>query len=122
MGDRLGPQAPAIFYVNWFRTSRDGRWLWPGFGENSRVLKWMCERIEGTVGARQTPIGFMPYDEDFDLSGLDLPAEDYAELMEVDTAAFRRDVEDGEAYLKKFGNRVPPRLVQQLAAQRARLA
>jgi phosphoenolpyruvate carboxykinase (GTP) len=122
MGDRLGSKAPAIFYVNWFRTSRDGRWLWPGFGDNSRVLKWMCERIEGTVDARQTPIGYMPHDGDFDLSGLDLPAEDFVELMEVDTAAFRRDVDDGEAYLKQFGDRVPQRLVQQLAAQRARLA
>jgi phosphoenolpyruvate carboxykinase (GTP) len=122
MGDRLGDKVPAVFYVNWFRTSRDGRWLWPGFGENSRVLKWMCQRVEGTIGARQTPIGFMPNDGDFDLSGLDLPAEDFAELMEVDTAAFRRDVEDGEAYLTQFGDRVPPRLVQQLAAQRARLA
>ena len=107
MGDKLGANAPAVFYVNWFRTSRDGRWLWPGFGENSRVLKWMCERVEGKVGARQTPIGQMPLDGDFDLSGLEIPAEDWAELMEVDTAAYRADMADAEAYLAQFGDKVP---------------
>ena len=55
MGDRLGDNAPAVFYVNWFRTARDGRWLWPGFGENSRVLKWMCQRVEGKSGRRRLP-------------------------------------------------------------------
>ena len=69
MGDKLGDKAPAVFYVNWFRTSDDGRWLWPGFGENSRVLKWMCERVEGKVEAKETPIGNMPLDGDFDLDG-----------------------------------------------------
>ncbi|MBN2473858.1 MAG: phosphoenolpyruvate carboxykinase (GTP) [Pirellulales bacterium] len=121
MGDKLKDKAPAVFYVNWFRTSGEGRWLWPGFGENSRVLKWMCQRIEGNVGAQQTPIGNMPLEADFDLSGLDLPPEDFAELMEVDNEAFRRDVEDAEAYLAKFGDRVPPQLTTQLEALKARL-
>jgi len=121
MSDKLGAHAPAVFYVNWFRTSRDGRWLWPGFVDNSRVLKWMCQRVEGTIGARQTPIGNMPRTEDFDLSGLAIPAEDFAELMEVDTAAYRADMADAEAYLAQFGDRVPPRLRQQLEAQKARL-
>ena len=121
MGDRLGDKAPAIFYVNWFRTSREGRWLWPGFGDNSRVLKWMCERVERKIGARETPIGYMPHDGDFDLSGLDYPAEDFAELMAVDIAAFQADVVNAQAYLAQFGDRVPPRLVAQLAALKARL-
>ncbi|MHB8971337.1 MAG: phosphoenolpyruvate carboxykinase (GTP) [Pirellulaceae bacterium] len=121
MGDRLGDKAPAVFYVNWFRTSRDGRWLWPGFGENSRVLKWMCQRVDEQIGARETPIGLLPLDGDFDLTGLDLPAEDFAELMEVDATAFRNDTVDAEQFLAKFGKRVPPRLVQQLAALRTRL-
>jgi phosphoenolpyruvate carboxykinase (GTP) len=121
MGDKLGANAPAVFYVNWFRTSRDGRWLWPGFGENSRVLKWMCERIEGKIGARQTPIGHMPLDGDFDLSGLEIPPEDFAELLEVDTAAYRADMADAEAYLAQFGDKVPARLRTQLEAQKARL-
>jgi len=59
-GETAGDKAPAIFYVNWFRKNREGRWLWPGFGENSRVMKWMCERLEGKVGAEETPIGYMP--------------------------------------------------------------
>jgi phosphoenolpyruvate carboxykinase (GTP) len=110
-----------VFYVNWFRTARDGRWLWPGFGENSRVLKWMCERVEGKIGARQTPIGHMPLEKDFDLSGLPIPAEDFAELLEVDAAAYRADMADAEAYLAQFGDKVPARLRAQLQAQKARL-
>ncbi len=122
MGDRLGDKAPKIFYVNWFRTSRDGRWLWPGFGENSRVLKWICQRIDGEVGAEETPIGHMPSDSDLDLSGMDIAEEDVAELLKVDRKAFKADLEDAEAYLAKFGTRVPQRLRAQLEAQKARLA
>ncbi len=121
MGDRLGDKAPKIFYVNWFRTSREGRWLWPGFGENSRVLKWMCERIEGKIGARETPIGNLPAAADLDLEGLEIDAEDIAELLEVDCGAFKSDLEDAEAYLAKFGDRVPARLRTQLEAQKKRL-
>jgi len=121
MGDKLGDKAPAVFYVNWFRTGPDGRWLWPGFGENSRVLKWMCQRVEGTVGAQQTPIGNMPLEEDFDLTGLDIPPEDFAALMKVDNEAMKADVADAEAYLAQFGDRVPPRLRAQLNALKARL-
>ena len=69
MGDRFGKHAPRIFYVNWFRKSPEGKWLWPGFGDNSRVLKWMCERVEGKVGAVETPIGLMPQEGDLDLAG-----------------------------------------------------
>jgi phosphoenolpyruvate carboxykinase (GTP) len=121
MGDRLGDKAPAVFYVNWFRTSRDGRWLWPGFGENSRVLKWMCRRVVGEIGAKETPIGNMPLDGEFDLAGADVPAEDFAELMEVNKDAFRADVADAEAYLAKFGDKVPSRLRTQLEALKTRL-
>ena len=73
MGQNLGSKAPRIFYVNWFRKSPEGQWLWPGFGENSRVLKWMCERVEGKVDARKTPIGFLPNEGDIDLTGLTTP-------------------------------------------------
>ncbi|MFV1967329.1 MAG: phosphoenolpyruvate carboxykinase (GTP) [Pirellulaceae bacterium] len=121
MGDKLGDKAPAVFYVNWFRTAKDGRWLWPGFGENSRVLKWMCERIEGKAGAKDTPIGVMPVDGELDLNGLDISAEDFAELMEVDREAFQQDLADAEAYLTKFGDKVPKRLTTQLEAQKRRL-
>ncbi len=121
MGDKLGDKAPAVFYVNWFRTSRDGRWLWPGFGENSRVLKWMCERLEGKIGANETPIGYMPRLDDFDMKGLEIPAEDFEELMEVDRQAFRTELEEAVEYLAQFGDKVPPRLTEQLRALQTRL-
>jgi phosphoenolpyruvate carboxykinase (GTP) len=121
MGDELGDKAPAVFYVNWFRTSDDGRWLWPGFGENSRVLKWMCERFEGKIGAVETPIGNMPRLEDFDRTGLQLPDEDLEELLEVDIDAFQSDMADAEAFLARFGEKVPARLRTQLESQLARL-
>ena len=121
MGDKLGDKAPRCFYVNWFRKTDDGKWLWPGFGENSRVLKWMCDRVEGKVEARETPIGLMPIDGDLSLEGLDIPAEDWAELMKVDTDLFKGTVADAEAYLAKFGDKVPARLIAQLEALKARL-
>jgi phosphoenolpyruvate carboxykinase (GTP) len=121
MGDKLGDKAPAVFYVNWFRTSRDGRWLWPGFGENSRVLKWMCERVEGKIPGQKTPIGIMPADGELDLNGLNIDADDIEELMAVDTDAFKHDLDDAEAYFAKFGDKVPDRLRAQLEAQKQRL-
>ena len=121
MGDKLGENAPKVFYVNWFRTSRDGRWLWPGFGENSRVLKWMCDRIEGKVSAQETPIGAMPAAGDLDLEGLEIDDKDMVELLAVDNEAFKADLSDAEAYLEKFGDKVPERLRAQLEAQKKRL-
>jgi len=121
MGEKLGDKAPAIFYVNWFRTSRDGRWFWPGFGENSRVLKWMCQRVAGEIEARKTPIGLLPLGGDFDLDGLEIPEEDFAALMEVDREAFKADVEDAAAFFAKFGGKVPARLKAELAAFKKRL-
>jgi GTP-dependent phosphoenolpyruvate carboxykinase len=76
MGDKLGAKAPRIFYVNWFRKSPAGKWLWPGYSENSRVLKWMCDRVSGKVGARETPIGLLPQEGELDLTGLSIPAQD----------------------------------------------
>jgi len=114
MGDRLGKHAPRIFYVNWFRKSPEGRWLWPGFGDNSRVLKWMCERIDGNVGAVETPIGLMPRAGDLDLAGLDVPAADLKELLRVDAEAWRAEVSDIERHFTRFGDRLPERLRKQL--------
>ncbi|MBS1127376.1 MAG: phosphoenolpyruvate carboxykinase, partial [Nitrospirae bacterium] len=88
MGDRLGKNAPKIFYVNWFRKSPEGMFLWPGFSDNSRVLKWMCERIDGKIGAQKTPIGLLPVDGDLDLRGLTLSPDNLKELMSVDTHAW----------------------------------
>ncbi len=122
MGDRLGPKAPRIFYVNWFRKGADGRWLWPGYGENSRVLKWMCERVEGKVEGRKTPIGILPKEEELDLTGLSIPPEDLAELLRPNREAARAELDDEEAHLAQFGDRLPARLAAQLKALRERLA
>jgi len=121
MGDRLGDKAPRIFYVNWFRRNEKGEWLWPGFGENSRVLKWMCERVEGRAGARETAIGYMPNEDDLDLSGLDIPPENLRELLRVDKEGWRAEIRGIEEYFARFGDRLPERLHKQIEALRARL-
>jgi phosphoenolpyruvate carboxykinase (GTP) len=121
MGDRLGDKAPRVFYVNWFRKTPEGRWLWPGYGENSRVLKWMCERIEGEVGARETPIGLLPSAGDLDLTGLDISAGDVHELLRVDVDAWRAEMPDIEKHFAQFGDRLPARLRAQLEAFGSRL-
>lgn len=114
MGDRLGNKAPRIFYVNWFRKSQDGKFLWPGFSDNSRALKWMCERVDNRIDARKSPIGLLPKEGDLDLSGLDISSENMKELMKVDSMEFRAEIPDIEQYFAKFGNRVPERLKKQL--------
>lgn len=121
MGDRLGSHAPRIFYVNWFRKNADGKWLWPGYGENSRVLKWMCDRIEGNVGAEATPIGLMPRADDLDLTGLDIPPDDLRALLHVDVDAWRAELPDIEQHFAQFGQRLPQRLQNQLAELAQRL-
>jgi phosphoenolpyruvate carboxykinase (GTP) len=109
MGDRMGDKAPRIFYVNWFRKTPEGKWLWPGFGDNSRVLKWMCERVEGKVQAQDTPIGRLPLKQDLDMGGLNLPAANLDELLKVDAAAWRAELPDIEAHFQKFGEHLPDR-------------
>ncbi|MDP6776646.1 MAG: phosphoenolpyruvate carboxykinase (GTP) [Candidatus Latescibacteria bacterium] len=121
MGDRLGENAPRIFRVNWFRKGPDDRWLWPGFGENARVLKWMCERVAGSAGARETAVGRMPESGVLDLTGLDLPNEDLEELFAVDTDAWRRETAELREYFAQYGDRLPARLKTQLEAQASRL-
>jgi phosphoenolpyruvate carboxykinase (GTP) len=121
MGDRLGDQAPRIFYVNWFRKSPEGGWLWPGYGENSRVLKWMCERVDGKAGASETPIGLLPVETDLDLRGMDMPDEKLRELLRVDVDAWRAELDDIEGHFAQFGDRLPDRMAEQLVELRARL-
>jgi phosphoenolpyruvate carboxykinase (GTP) len=121
MGDKLGDKAPRIFYVNWFRKSPEGKWLWPGYGENSRVLKWMCDRVAGKAEGRKTPIGILPKDGELDLTGLSVAAQDLAELMKVDPAVWKAELTDIEAHFKKFGDRLPKRLSAQLAELKKRL-
>ena len=122
MGDKLGTKTPRIFYVNWFRKNAEGRWLWPGYGENSRVLKWMCQRVDSEVDAEATPIGLLPKAEDLDLSGLSISTQDIKELLNVDTVVWKEEIPDIDEYFKQFGDRLPERIKQQLNAFKERLA
>ncbi len=121
MGEKLGANAPRCFYVNWFRKTDDGKWLWPGFGDNSRVLKWMCDRIEGLVEAVETPIGLMPKKGDLTLEGLDVSDADWDELMKVDTELFKTTVSDVEGYLATIGDKLPKQMTEQVEKIKARL-
>ncbi|HEX2987552.1 MAG TPA: phosphoenolpyruvate carboxykinase domain-containing protein [Chloroflexota bacterium] len=121
MGDKLGSRAPRIFYVNWFRKTREGKWLWPGYGENSRVLKWMCDRVDGRVDAVNTPIGLLPNPSDLELAGLDISQEELTELLRVDKDAWRSEIPDIEQHFAKFGDRMPARLTSQLYDLQTRL-
>ncbi|WP_238008092.1 phosphoenolpyruvate carboxykinase (GTP) [Dactylosporangium sp. AC04546] len=112
---------PRIFYVNWFRRGDDGRFLWPGFGENSRVLKWVVERIEGTAAAIETPIGHVPTPDALDVDGLDLSAEDLAAVLHVDLDEWRAEVPQVAEWFTKFGDKLPGVLWAELDALKARL-
>ena len=112
---------PKIYYVNWFRKDEAGRWLWPGFGENSRVLKWIVERIEGTAEGRTTPIGVLPTPESLDLDGLDLPAEDLDVLLSVDPAVWEKEAERLPEYFAQFGEHLPRAITEEHAALVERL-
>ena len=112
---------PKVYFVNWFRKDANGRWLWPGYGDNSRVLKWICERVDGTAEAQQTPIGNLPTPDALDLAGLNLSAENVSQLLSVDVAGWKKEADDIAAYFAKFGDRLPGALRQQLDALRKRL-
>jgi phosphoenolpyruvate carboxykinase (GTP) len=113
MGDKLKNKAPKVFYVNWFRKSSDGKFLWPGFGENSRALKWMCERVDGKAKAQKTPIGYVPDYTDIDLRGLNVSQENVKELLRVDAAAWKQEIPKMEKFFAQFGDRLPKRLRNQ---------
>jgi phosphoenolpyruvate carboxykinase (GTP) len=112
---------PKVYFINWFRKSADGKFLWPGFGENSRVLKWICERVEGTGKAQQTPIGNLPTADALDVSGLNLPAENLKELLHVDLEGWKKEIADVEANYTKFGSHLPKALNEELEKLRKRL-
>jgi len=112
---------PRIFYVNWFRRGEGGRFLWPGYGENSRVLKWVVQRLEGTAGAVQTPIGKVPTPESLDVAGLGITSEDLDAVLRVDVEEWRAEVPAVTEWFTKFGDKLPAVLWAELDALKARL-
>ncbi|HTQ96388.1 MAG TPA: phosphoenolpyruvate carboxykinase (GTP) [Candidatus Acidoferrum sp.] len=109
MGKRI-PHPPKIFHVNWFRKGADGKFLWPGYGENVRVLKWILERVEGKGHAEETPIGYVPTQNALTLDGLQLPSESLRELFRVDADDWEQDLSDTREFFAKFGGRLPAQL------------
>jgi phosphoenolpyruvate carboxykinase (GTP) len=112
---------PRIFYVNWFRRDEDGGFLWPGFGENSRVLKWVVQRIEGTADAQETPIGYVPTPDSLDTDGLDTDREDLDAALRVDPQEWQEEIPQITEWFEKFGDKLPAVLWTELDGLKARL-
>ncbi|MBB6598512.1 phosphoenolpyruvate carboxykinase (GTP) [Luteimonas sp. MC1825] len=113
--DKPGANLPKVFHVNWFRKGTEGEFLWPGFGDNLRVLEWIIGRVEGTAAASESMIGRLPTASDLNLDGLHLDEQAMAKLFEVDTAGWLEEFERIDAYLDQFGSRVPAVLRKELA-------
>ena len=122
MGEKLGDKAPKIFNVNWFRTDDDGNFLWPGFGDNMRVLNWIIDRCEGKADATETAIGYVPKPEDIDLTDLDMDMETLKSILTVDKEVWEKEAEEITEHYKKFGDKLPKELSEQLNNLKANLA
>ncbi|MGN0633497.1 MAG: phosphoenolpyruvate carboxykinase domain-containing protein, partial [Oscillospiraceae bacterium] len=126
MGEKLGENAPKIFNVNWFKKDENGNFMWPGFGDNMRVLDWIIKRCEGTVGANETPIGYLPKPEDLNLEGLDIDAETLDKLLAVDKDLWADEIAEMRRYYSEDiaakGGRVPEALVKELDKLEERFA
>ncbi|HSK61598.1 MAG TPA: phosphoenolpyruvate carboxykinase domain-containing protein, partial [Actinomycetospora sp.] len=112
---------PRIFYVNWFRRGDDGRFLWPGFGENGRVLKWIIERLEGKAAAAETPIGHVPTADQIDTDGLSEPAEDIEASLHVDLEEWKAEIPLIEEWFDTIGDKLPTSMRDELEALKQRL-
>ena len=112
---------PRIFYVNWFRRGEDGQFLWPGFGENSRVLKWAIERIEGTAAAAETAVGYVPTADQLDLEGLDVPLADIEAALAVDPEEWKAEIPLIEEWFEVIGDQLPTSMRDELEALKLRL-
>ncbi len=122
VGEKGGDKMPKIFYVNWFRKSPEGKFLWPGFAENSRVLKWIFERCNGTAEAVDTPIGKVPAEGAIDTEGLDVGAADLKELLRVDTEGWKSEIPSIKEHYATFGDKLPAGLKEELANLEKRLS
>lgn len=116
IGAGLDPEkAPKIFNVNWFRKDDEGHFLWPGFGDNLRVLDWIIDRCDGAVDAQETAIGYLPYAKDINLEGLDMTEEDLDKILDVDKDAWKKEYEGVDELYAKFGDKLPKELAEELA-------
>ena len=122
MGVKLGDKAPKIFNVNWFRTDDEGNFIWPGFGDNMRVLNWIVDRCEGKADATETAIGYVPKPEDIDLTDLDMDLDTLKGILTVDKDVWTKEAEEIEEHYKKFGDKLPEELREQLNNLKANLA
>ena len=121
MGVKGGDKMPKLYYVNWFRKSPEGKFMWPGFGENSRVLKWVFERADGKAEAVETPIGFLPTEGALDVDGLDIAEGTMAQLLNVDVEGWKAEIPSIREHLDKFGKQMPQGLKDELKALEDRL-
>ena len=113
---------PKIFNVNWFRKDDEGNFMWPGFGDNLRVLLWIIDRCEGRVDAEETAIGYLPKPEDIDIDGLDVTVDDVKEMLSIDKPLWREEADGIEEFFKFLGDTVPRELYDELATLRANVA
>jgi len=121
IGTKLGDKAPAIFNVNWFRTGANGAFMWPGYGENLRVLEWILARSANEVTARDTAIGYMPHQEDINIEGLSLSQDNLADLLHIDIDLWKAEAEAIRGYYKSFGDRMPKAMWDELSNLENRL-
>ena len=121
MGKKLGDKAPKIFNVNWFRTDDEGHFIWPGFGDNMRVLNWIVDRCEGKADAVETPIGYEPKPEDIDVEGLDITTDTVRDLLSVDKSLWKEEVKGIKEFYAKFGDKLPKALESELATLESNL-
>ena len=122
MGQKLGDKAPKIFNVNWFRLDEEGHFIWPGFGDNLRVVEWILKRCSGEVDAVETAIGYVPKAEDINLEGLDFSIDTLKSILEVKNDQWMKEAEGIEEFYKKFGDKLPQELKDQLAGLKDRLS
>ncbi|MCM8817145.1 MAG: phosphoenolpyruvate carboxykinase (GTP), partial [Candidatus Omnitrophica bacterium] len=104
---------PKIFTVNWFRTDENGKFIWPGFGENIRVLKWIIERVNNKVSGRETPIGIVPHLKDIETTGIEVQKEKLESILNVDIKEWKEELEDIKKFFESFGKRFPQQLWQE---------
>ena len=121
MGKKLGDKAPKIFNVNWFRTDDEGHFIWPGFGDNMRVLNWIVDRCEGKADAVETPIGYEPKPEDIDVEGLDITTDTVRDLLSVDKNLWKEEVKGIKEFYAKFGDKLPQALESELVTLESNL-